>query len=143
MALLYKGSLYARNNENDEWRFASTVSQFRLSLGDTELQSNAFSISPNKNRYWKLKLDSEAQFTEEQLPEIRAGWAPRKLLQKQWQGLLPGNKLEADYVLVSAIARNAANGLYGENSNSKGNTSPHNCSPSIHFQQANQERIWA
>jgi len=78
--LLYKGALYSRNNENDEWRFAHNVSQYRLNIGDTQLQSSAFSIRSNKNRYWKLKLDSEGQFTDEQLPEIRAGWAPRKLL---------------------------------------------------------------
>ena len=78
--LLYKGSLYSRNNENDQWRFTHDVSQYRLNIGDTQLQSSAISIHTNKNRYWKVELDSEGQFTDEQLPEIRAGWTPRKLL---------------------------------------------------------------
>ncbi|TCJ82742.1 DUF3999 family protein [Cocleimonas flava] len=78
--LLYKGKLYSRNHDNDEWRFSHNISQYRLNIGDTQLQSSAFSINPNKNRYWKVTLDSEGQFTDEQLPEIRAAWSPRKLL---------------------------------------------------------------
>ncbi len=78
--LFYKGALYSRNNENGQWRFAHNVSQYRLNIGDTELKSSALTISVNKSRYWKLELHSEGQFTDEQLPEIRAGWAPRKLL---------------------------------------------------------------
>ncbi len=79
--LFYKGSLYSRNNENDQWRFTyNNVIQYRLNIGDTELKSSAFTIPANMSRYWKLELNAEAQFTDEQLPEIRAGWAPRKLL---------------------------------------------------------------
>ncbi len=79
--LLYKGTLYSRNNENDQWRFTyNNVSQYRLNIGDTELKSSAFTIRTNKSRYWKLELNAEGQFTDEQLPEIRGGWAPRKLL---------------------------------------------------------------
>ncbi len=77
---LYKGRLYVRNNENDKWRFIKNISQYRLNIGDTELQSSPFSLPLTKSRYWKLELDSESQFTNEQLPEIKAAWTPRKLL---------------------------------------------------------------
>jgi len=77
--LLYKGILYSRNNEKEAWRYRKEISQYRLNMGDTILQSNPVSISPNNDRFWKLIMQTEAQFTESQLPEIRAGWMPKKL----------------------------------------------------------------
>ena len=77
--LLYKGTLYSRDNEKEAWRYRKEVSQYRLNMGDTILQSNPVSISPNNDRFWKLKMQTEAQFTENQLPEIRAGWMPKQL----------------------------------------------------------------
>ncbi|PID46034.1 MAG: hypothetical protein CSB47_05835 [Proteobacteria bacterium] len=78
--LLYKGRLYCRDDEQHDWRFVKKVSQYRLKIGETYLQSAPFSLPFNKNRYWKVELDSEGQFTEGQLPEIRVAWVPRKLL---------------------------------------------------------------
>ena len=77
--LLYKGTLYSRNNEKAAWRYRKEVSQYRLNMGDTILQSNPIAISPNNDRFWKLKMQAEAQFTENQLPEIKAGWMPKQL----------------------------------------------------------------
>ncbi len=71
--------LYSRNNEKEAWRYRKEVSQYKLNMGDTILQSNPVSISPNNDRFWKLKIQAETQFTENQLPEIRAGWMPKKL----------------------------------------------------------------
>ena len=77
--LLYKGILYSRNNEKEAWRYRKEVSQYRLNMGDTILQSNPVSISPNNDRFWKLIMQAETQFAENQLPEIRAGWMPKQL----------------------------------------------------------------
>jgi len=77
--LLYKGTLYSRNNEKGEWRYRRDVSQYRLNMGDTTLQSNPVSFSPTSDRYWKMTLKAEGQLSENQLPEIRAGWKPKRL----------------------------------------------------------------
>lgn len=78
--LLYKGTLYSRKNDNDKWRYRANVTQYRLKLGDDTFESSPLKISASNNRYWKLELSTEAQFTESQLPEIRVAWKPRKLL---------------------------------------------------------------
>ena len=78
--LLYKGMLYSRNDEKLDWRFRQNVSQYRLNIGETDMRSDAFSLRPNNDRYWKVKIETEGRFSENQLPEIRAGWAPKQLL---------------------------------------------------------------
>ena len=77
--LLYKGTLYSRDNEKAAWRYRKEVSQYQLNMGDTTLQSDPVSIRPSNDRYWKLQIQTETHFTESQLPEIKAGWMPKKL----------------------------------------------------------------
>ncbi len=78
--LLYKGMLYSRNDEKQEWRFRQNVSQYRLNIGESNLHSDAFSLRPNSDRYWKFAIDMEGRLNDNQLPEIRTGWSPIKLL---------------------------------------------------------------
>ena len=78
--LLYKGMLYSRNDEKQDWRFHQNVSQYRLNIGETDMRSDAFSLRPNNDRYWKLAIETEGRLNDKQLPEIRAGWAPIQLL---------------------------------------------------------------
>ena len=78
--LLYKGMLYSRNDEKQDWRFRQNVSQYRLNIGETDMRSDAFSLRSNSDRYWKLAIETEGRLNENQLPEIRAGWAPIQLL---------------------------------------------------------------
>ena len=78
--LLYKGMLYSRNDEKQDWRFRQNVSQYRLNIGETDMRSDAFSLRPNSDRYWKLAIETEGRLNDKQLPEIRAGWAPIQLL---------------------------------------------------------------
>ncbi len=77
--LLYQGTLYSRANDKQKWRYRKSISQYRLNLGDTTLQSSPVSFSPISDRYWKLVLKTEGQLSESQLPEIRAGWIPKQL----------------------------------------------------------------
>lgn len=77
--LLYKGTLYSRNNEKQTWRYRKEISQYQLNIGETNLQSSAFSLTPNSDRYWKVVLKNEGRFTENQLPNIRVGWMPKQL----------------------------------------------------------------
>lgn len=78
--LLYKGKLFSRDDPNTNWRFRKQISQYRLNLGDRELQSNPFSLGGINDRYWKLEPSIETQFTEAQLPEIKAAWRSNKVL---------------------------------------------------------------
>jgi hypothetical protein len=77
--LLYQGALYSRGNGKQTWRYRTAISQYRLNLGDTTLQSSPVSFSQTSDRYWKLALKTEGQLSESQLPEIRAGWIPKQL----------------------------------------------------------------
>jgi hypothetical protein len=77
--LLYQGTLYSRNNKKQKWRYRKAVSQYRLNLGETTLQSSPVRFSETSDRYWKLVMKSEGQLSESQLPEIHAGWTPKQL----------------------------------------------------------------
>ena len=61
-------------------RFRKNINQYRLNIGNTNIQSSAFSITPNNDRYWKLEPGYEGQLSENQFPEIRAGWKQQQLL---------------------------------------------------------------
>ncbi len=78
--LLYKGMLYSRKTNNDTWRRRVAITQYKLTLGDSTFNSDALKIRAISDRHWKLVLSNEAKFTEAQLPEIRIGWEPKKLL---------------------------------------------------------------
>ncbi len=78
--LLFKGALYSRKNINDNWRRRGNITQYKLTLGDSEFNSAAKKITPNNDRFWKLELSNEATFTDDQLPEIKVAWRPKKLL---------------------------------------------------------------
>jgi hypothetical protein len=78
--LLYQGRLYSRNDKKSPWKLRKSITQYRLNIGDTSLQSSAFSLTPNNDRYWKLEPSLEGKLNENQLPEIRAGWRQKKLI---------------------------------------------------------------
>ncbi len=78
--LLYQGKLYSRNNTKTPWRFRKNITQYRLNIGETSLQSSAFSLTANNDRYWKLEPGYEGQLSENQLPEIRTGWQQQQLV---------------------------------------------------------------
>ena len=78
--LLYKGRLFSRNNVDHKWRYRNQVTQYRLNLGDSELQSNPFSLGGVNDRYWKFEPSIETKYTEAQLPEIKAAWPSNKVL---------------------------------------------------------------
>ncbi len=117
--LLYQGTLYTRSNDKQTWRYRAAVSQYRLNLGETSLQSSPMSITPTSDQYWKLVLKTEGQLNENQLPEIRAGWVPKQLYFLA-QGTAPftlalGNpKIKATQVgnlrdLIDSIKQSGAN----------------------------------
>ena len=78
--LLYKGKLFSRNGNDRKWRYRDKITQYRLNLGDSELQSNPFSLGKINDRYWKFEPSIETKFTQEQLPDIRGAWRSNKLL---------------------------------------------------------------
>ena len=78
--LLYKGKLFSRNNKEQSWRYRDRVTQYRLNLGDSELQSNAFSLGSINDRYWKFEPSIETKYTDAQLPEIKSAWRSNKVM---------------------------------------------------------------
>lgn len=78
--LLYKGALYSRADNKAEWRFRNNINQFQLNLGETQLHSKPIELVANNDKYWKLQLDNEAQFSESQLPEIELSWPTKQVI---------------------------------------------------------------
>lgn len=78
--LLFKGTLSSRKDNNDNWRRRGNITQYKLTLGDSAFNSAPKKITLNNDRFWKLELSNEAKFREEQLPEIKVAWQPKKVL---------------------------------------------------------------
>ena len=78
--LLYKGQLYSRSDSNREWRPRKQVTQYRVALSDSELESNPFSLGAVSDRYWKFEPSIDTKFSDAQLPEIQASWSPNTVL---------------------------------------------------------------
>jgi len=78
--LLYKGKIFSRPSNDQAWRYRDQVTQYRLNLGDSELQSNPFSLGAINDRYWKFEPTIETQYTDSQLPQISAAWRSNKVL---------------------------------------------------------------
>ena len=72
-----------------------------MNLGDSELKSNSFSLGAINDRYWKFEPSSETQFTESQLPEIRAGW--RSNVIKDSRGRFLGGTILNQVEHISAL----------------------------------------
>lgn len=78
--LLYKGKLFSRKTKDQTWRYRDQVTQYRLNLGDSELQSNPFSLGSINDRYWKFEPTIETKYTKSQLPEIKGAWRSNKVM---------------------------------------------------------------
>ena len=78
--LLYKGKLFSRNSNDQNWRYRDQITQYQLNIGDSDLKSNPFSLGGINDRYWKFEPTIETKFTNDQLPEIRAAWPTTKVL---------------------------------------------------------------
>ena len=76
---LYKGTLYSRNHKKQPWHYRTEVNQYQLNTGEASLQSSPLTFSPTSDRYWKIELKTESQLTQNQLPDIKMGWAPKQL----------------------------------------------------------------
>lgn len=99
--LLYRGSLYAKNDSpipkpgrpnfkheikralhrnpeqrKTDWRYQGAITQYRLSTAEGEIASQAMNISTTKDRQWKLVLDQPATLLPEQIPSIKIAWQP-------------------------------------------------------------------
>jgi len=77
--LLFKGVLYSRNSKKSAWKYRKAINQYRLNMGDVQLQSEAIVLNQIYDKYWKLELSNESQFTPDQLPEIHIAWRSRQL----------------------------------------------------------------
>ncbi len=78
--MLYQGRLYSRNDRKSPWRYRKNITQYRLTVGETNLKSSAFFVAQNNDRYWKFEPGYEGRLNENQLPEIRGGWQQEQLL---------------------------------------------------------------
>lgn len=90
--LLYKGTLYSRNDKKSPWKYRKNITQYRLNLGENgtqaEQHSRPFALTPNSDRYWKLRPENEGRLNESQLPQIRVGWLQQQLIYLA-QGVAP------------------------------------------------------
>ncbi len=78
--LLYKGRLYSRPDDSSEWRYRQSITQYRLKISETRLSSDPLKLSATSDNCWKIELDTDNQFTNAQLPDIKLGWQQQKLV---------------------------------------------------------------
>ncbi len=78
--LLYQGKLFSRNDSKSAWQLRKNITQYRLTIGDENVQSDAFTLQPTNDRYWKFEPENEALLNGNQLPNIRVGWKQEQLL---------------------------------------------------------------
>ena len=77
--LLYKGKLFAKNDQMSKWVKQQDIVQYRLKIDETELHSDAVNVN-GRYRYWKVVLDSGTQFNRQQLPEIEVSRQQQQLV---------------------------------------------------------------
>lgn len=80
---IYAGDVYSRTvpppGQKEQWQYRGRLNQYLLNLNDTQVQSEAASVTVARDRFWKIRLDGPPTASQE-VPEISVGWRPDTLL---------------------------------------------------------------
>lgn len=80
---VYTGDVYSRSvsppGEKERWQYRGRLNQYLLNLNDTQVQSDAASVTVARDRFWKIRLDGPTAASQV-VPEIAVGWRPDTLL---------------------------------------------------------------
>ncbi|MEB4591214.1 DUF3999 family protein [Candidatus Thiothrix sp. Deng01] len=82
--LMYSGSVYSRAaqqpGEKEQWQYRGSLSQYRLTLDNTEVRSAPDGLVVSRDPFWKISLDNASATQSGNLPEISLGWQPDTVL---------------------------------------------------------------
>ncbi|MFW6011884.1 MAG: DUF3999 domain-containing protein [Desulfosalsimonas sp.] len=77
---LIRALIKSRPQSGSEWRLRHQGVFYRLSVDDTNISNQVFSISPVTDKYWRIEVTSGTAASSGSLPELRIGWIPHRIL---------------------------------------------------------------
>ena len=78
--LYYRGKLYSRTTEEQEWRYRAAINQYRLQLEGLTTESSPIDISDLQDRHWKIVLEQPINLQPQDYPVIRIRLQPQRLV---------------------------------------------------------------
>jgi hypothetical protein len=78
--LYYRGKLYSRTTEEQEWRYRGSISQYRLLRDGLTTESSPIEMSDLQDRYWKIELEQPLNLQPQDYPVIRIRLQPQRLV---------------------------------------------------------------
>jgi hypothetical protein len=78
--LYYRGKLYSRTTEEQEWRYRVPINQYRLQLEGLTTESSPIDLPDVTDRYWKIVLGQPLNLQSQDYPLIRVRLQPQRLV---------------------------------------------------------------
>ena len=78
--LYYRGKLYSRTTEEQEWRYRGGFSQYRLLRDGFTTESSPIEMSDLQDRYWKIELEQPLNLQLKDYPVIRIRLQPQRVV---------------------------------------------------------------
>jgi hypothetical protein len=76
---LYKGAVYSRANDNQDWIPRGRFLQYRLQMAEAVINSDAESVSRSNDPQWLLQFDEPRDIRADDLPRIKIGWVTERI----------------------------------------------------------------
>jgi len=78
--LYYRGKLYSRTTEEQEWRYRTAINQYRLQLEGLTTDSSPIDLPDVRDRHWKIVLEQPLNLQPQDYPVIRIRLQPQRLV---------------------------------------------------------------
>jgi hypothetical protein len=78
--LYYRGKLYSRTTEEQEWRYRVPINQYRLQHEGLTTEGSPIDLPDVADRYWKIVLEQPLNLQSQDYPLIRVRLQPQRLV---------------------------------------------------------------
>ena len=78
--LYYRGKLYSRTTEEQEWRYRAAINQYRLQLEGLTTDSSPIDLPDVKDRHWKIVIEQPLNLQPQDYPGVRVRLQPQRLV---------------------------------------------------------------
>ncbi|MGD8558005.1 MAG: DUF3999 family protein, partial [Chromatiales bacterium] len=78
--LYYRGKLYSRTTEEQEWRYRVPINQYRLQREGLTTEGSPIDLPDVADRYWKIVLEQPLNLQSQDYPLIRVRLQPQRLV---------------------------------------------------------------
>jgi hypothetical protein len=78
--LYYRGKLYSRMTEEQEWRHRAAINQYRLQREGLTTESSPIDLPDVQDRHWKIVLEQPLNLQAQDYPQIRVRLQPQRLV---------------------------------------------------------------